>query len=528
MEKRLKLYYTSDTHGHIFPVDYAANVPAACGVLSFAERVKKDGNTLVLDGGDTLQGTPFSQCYQDRTLAGDCLEDGCHPIAAAFNSAGYDYITLGNHDFNYGYDALRDYLTALDARCLCANVEDLRGELGILPEIVHILENGLRVGITGIVTDYVTVWEQPENLKDIRITDAFTAASRAYERLHGRCDICICIYHGGFERDLKDGRLLSETGENIGWKLCSELPFDVVLTGHQHMAVEGVWINGTFGVQCPDGAREYALLEIGTPARPGIDSAEPIKTKSAGAKRLHVSSSLQPVGDCYPEQPYRLLLPFEEQVQRWLDLPVGQLEASILPEEKLAAALCGSRVAALFNQVQMAVTGADISCTSLGNGPVGLATPVTMRGISSACLFANTLVVVEVDEAVIRSSLERCAAYFTLEDGRPAVSEAFLKPKVEHYNYDFYAGISYTFDLRKPTGKRVVNLTLADGTPLGQGSYRLCTSNYRATGTGGYEALGRCPVLWRGSVEVPELTARYISANSPLALPEAGCFQVLF
>lgn len=506
MNGSVKLYYTSDTHGHIFPVDYGAGVPADCGILNLACDMEKDGNTLVLDGGDTLQGTPFSQYYLEHPE-----EASCHPIAAAFNGAGYDYVTLGNHDFNFGYDVLRDYLHALNARCLCANVEDVRGELGILRETVHTLENGLRIGITGIVTDYVNVWEQPENLAGLRITDAFTAAEQAYRRLRPLCDVCVCIYHGGFERDLEDGSCLSDSGENIGWKLCSELGYDLVLTGHQHMAVEGVEIEGTYALQCPAGAGQYAKLKV--------------RVENGG---VSVKSQLLPVGKTHAGEPYGTLLPFEETVQHWLDLPVGRIAGSIPAEEKLEAAIYGSRVAALFNQVQLEATGADISCTSLGNAPVGLANPVTMRGICGAYLFANTLVVLEVDQRVIRESLERCASYFTLTDGEPAVSREFLKPKIEHYNYDFYAGISYEFDLRRPVGQRVVGLSLKDGSPLGEGKLRLCTSNYRATGTGGYDSLLRCPVLWRGKVEMPELTARYIRRHTPLELPAKGGFRVIW
>ena len=215
-------------------------------------------------------------------------------------------------------------------------------------------------------------------------------------------------------------------------------------------------------------------------------------------------------------------------MQNWLDEPIGTLESPILPEEKLAAALHGSQVAALFNQVQLDATGADVSCTSLGNDPVGLASPVTMRGVTAAYLFANTLVTLEVTEEVIRRCLERCAAYFELENGQPKVSAAFLQPKVEHYNYDFFAGLDYTFDLRRPVGQRVVHLARLNGEPLGPGPLRLCTSNYRATGTGGYEVLRDCPVLWRGSVELPDMVARYIRDHSPVGTLNNASFRVIW
>ena len=506
MEKTFQIYFTSDTHGHIFPVNYASNRPEASGLLALAAQIEKDGDTLVLDGGDSLQGTPLTQYYLEHRGEWDI-----HPVAAAFNALGLDYFTLGNHDFNFGYEALRDYLRAMEGTCLCANVEDLGGELPIRPWTVHTLSNGLRIGLTGVVTDFVNIWEQPQNLERLRITDAFQAAQAACAALRGQCDVCVCIYHGGFEEDLESGRVLSDSGENIACRIARELDFDLLLTGHQHMAVAGVGLSGTYAVQPPANAGQFLHL-----------------TGRWDGQESRFSSRLRPVGRQHPEEPFRTLLPLERAAQKWLDQPIGALAQAIPPEGKLEAALRGSQVAALFNQVQLEETGADFSCTSLGNDPVGLTSPVTMRGVTAAYLFANTLVVLEVTEEVLRQTLERCAAYFTLVDGRPQISEEFLLPKVEHYNYDFYAGLSYTFDLRRPVGSRVVRLTKLDGSPLGDGTFRLCTSNYRATGTGGYEILRECPVLWRGGIEMPDLTARYIRTHSPVPPLHNGEMQVVW
>ena len=113
-------------------------------------------------------------------------------------------------------------------------------------------------------------------------------------------------------------------------------------------------------------------------------------------------------------------------------------------------------------------------------------------------------------------------------DGKPEISQEFLQPKVEHYNYDFFAGLSYTFDLRRPVGDRVVALTLADGSPLGDKTYRLCTNNYRSTGTGGYEFFRNCPVLWTGQDEIPELVIRYIQSKDVVSIPQNGQIQVIW
>lgn len=66
MKKEFSIYYTSDTHGHIFPVSYASGQPEASGLLNMAAGIRKDGNTLVLDGGDSLQGTPLTGYYLEH------------------------------------------------------------------------------------------------------------------------------------------------------------------------------------------------------------------------------------------------------------------------------------------------------------------------------------------------------------------------------------------------------------------------------------------------------------------------------
>ncbi len=50
----------------------------------------------------------------------------------------------------------------LNAVCLCANADDLKGDTGITSSYIFTLENGLRLGVAGIVTDYVNVWEKPK------------------------------------------------------------------------------------------------------------------------------------------------------------------------------------------------------------------------------------------------------------------------------------------------------------------------------------------------------------------------------
>ena len=78
---------------------------------------------------------------------------------------------------------------------------------------------------------------------------------------------------------------------------------------------------------------------------------------------------------------------------QWTRLKSLELVEAIAPEEKMDAALYGSRIAAIFNQVQLEFSGADFSCTSLGNDPLGLDKKITIRDICRIYTFSNTVLV---------------------------------------------------------------------------------------------------------------------------------------
>lgn len=535
MTKKFDIYFTSDCHGKIMPVDYASGERKACGLLNLSEQIEKSGNTLVLDGGDNLQGTPLMTYYLEHASS-----FSFHPCAEGFNACGLDAYTLGNHDFNFDYDAISAFAGAMKADLICANVEDLGGKLSIKKWEIRTLENGLRIGLTGAVTGHVNVWEKKEHLKKLRVTDPVSALKEALDEMKDLCDVTVCIYHGGYEEAM-DGshKLLSDSTENQACRIARETSFDILLTGHQHMAVEGLDLYGTWTVQPPANAEKFIHL-CGE-----VD----------GKGTVSVTSKLLPVGDQTRRDIYEKLLPLEDPTEEWLDQPIGSFEEELTPESKLDCALYGSRVARFFNAVQLfSINGrgdlmddgqshgdrgkgedpsriyADISAVSLGNQPIGFPKEVSIRDVYTAYPFANNTVVKRISGADLREALERCATYLDLDsEGRPYISDVFMKPKVEHYNYDFYAGIDYAFDLRKPRGERVVRLCRLDGSPIAkEDQLNLVTSDYRATGTGGYEMIGRCPTVYTGADNVQDLIIDYIRNHKPVQIMDNVRFQVIY
>ena len=504
MERTLNIYFTSDTHGYFAPVDYAAAAPAPTGLANCAANFVRDGNSLIIDGGDVLQGSPFTYWLQQRAS-----KDGTFVPAKLMNLAGYQFVTLGNHDFNYGRKILERYLDGLNARCLCANVHGL-------PQVertaVVTLENGLRVGLTGVTTSFIPVWEKPEHLTGIKVTDAVDAAREALKELRAAgAELTVCIYHGGFENDISTGRPLSDTTENQAWRMCQELDFDVLLTGHQHMTLPAAHIRKTWTCQPPDKARSYIRMEV-TVRDDGSVSAE---------------SALLPAGDLTEPGMAAFLVKMHDTVSHWLDLPVGSLDTALMPADHLFMAVHGSLIANFFNQVQLDASGADLSATCLGNEVRGFKRSVSIRDIVATYIYPNTLSTIRVNREILRRALERSAEYFDLdESGTLRVSDSFLRPKEEHYNFDYIAGVEVDIDISRPRGQRVLSIRRHGKELPPDESLTLCLNNYRAAGSGGYEFYAECETLNDTPVEVVELIMDYITKHRKITVDKTRWLTV--
>ena len=502
MRRSMTICFTSDIHGYFSNLDYASGKRIPSGYVNCMHSFPHDGNTLILDGGDTLQGSPFTYWLYSGGEAHPCVP------AKLMNLAGVQFVTLGNHDFNYGVKPLREYLAALDAVCLCANVEGI-------PEVrktaLVTLENGLRVGLTGITTPYLPHWERPENLTGIRVLDSVSAAREALGELKAQgAEITVCIAHCGFERDPVTGAPLSNPAENQGYRICRELDFDILLTGHQHQARAGIDLCGTHTCQVADRARHYARLEV--------------TRESSG--ETSVQSRIVEAGDIPCPAALEYLAPLERENARFLDTPLGTLDRPLPPRDRLSMALRGSDIANFINQVQLEASGADISVTALGNTVKGFQQRVTVRDIAASYEFPNTLKTIPVTRTELKAALERCAEYFDTRDGL-RISEAFLLPAPQHFNYDFYSGIEVTMDLRCPLGERVVSIRYG-GQELPSGKeLRLCLNNYRATGAGGYPLYAGRPVLREEPTEIAQLIMDYVRCHGEITVDPTQWLHVL-
>ena len=353
---------------------------------------------------------------------------------------------------------------------------------------------------------------QPHQLPGIKVTDAVDAAREALKELQAAgAELTVCIYHGGFENDISTGRPLSDTAENQAWRMCQELDFDVLLTGHQHMTLPAAHIRKTWTCQPPDKARSYIRMEVTV----------------RDDRSVSAESALLPAGDRTEPGMAAFLTEMHDTVSHWLDLPVGSLDTALIPGDHLFMAVHGSLIANFFNQVQLAASGADLSATCLGNEVRGFERSVSIRDIVATYIYPNTLCTIRVNREILRRALERSAEYFNLdESGTLRVSDSFLRPKEEHYNFDYIAGVEVDIDISRPRGQRVLSIRRHGKELPPDESLTLCLNNYRAAGSGGYEFYAECETLNDTPVEVVELIMDYITKHRKITVDKTRWLTV--
>ena len=106
--------------------------------------------------------------------------------------------------------------------------------------------------------------------------------------------------------------------------------------------------------------------------------------------------------------------------------------------------------------------------------------------------------------------MERSAEYFAYDaEGKLTISDSFLSPKVEHYNYDYFAGVDYEIDPSKPLGSRMVRLEYEGKQVTPEQEFTLCLNNYRASSAGEYPMYKECEIVKEINIEMVELLMEY-------------------
>ncbi len=222
-ETLITILHTNDTHSQIDPMpENDRQNPGAGGVArraTLVKRIRKENpNTLLIDAGDQFQGTPYFNFFRGEVEY------------KAMSMIGYDAVTLGNHEFDNGVDALAAAMKFANFDFVSANY-DVRGtplEPRVKPYITRVL-GGVRVGLFGLGVSPQNLIT-PENFKGVNFIDPIKAAEETVRTLRQkeRCTLVIAMTHLGYFANPREG----EVGD-------AQIPekvdgIDFIAGGHTH------------------------------------------------------------------------------------------------------------------------------------------------------------------------------------------------------------------------------------------------------------------------------------------------------
>lgn len=547
---KLTIMGTTDLHGCVFNWDYfknaeytdsAANDIGLAKVATLVEAVREQRgreNTLMVDAGDTIQGTPLAYYYAriDPITSGHV-----HPMAAAMNHIGYDAAALGNHEFNYGIPLLRAFAEQLDFPLLGANaLDDATGLPAFAPYVIKTVkvngEQPIRVGILGLTNPGIAIWDKANVDGKMSFPGLVEQAKIWVPRMRAfGVDVVVVAAHSGATTSSSYGDALPFP-ENAATLVAQQVPgIDAILVGHAHQEIpERRVVNETT-------RREVVLTE---PLRWGMRLSLIDLTLVKVAGRWAVQSIGASVlnSNTVGEDPHvkKLLTADHDTVVAYVNAVIGSCTAAM----SCATARYEDTAALDFiNLVQGQAVRAAIAGTPAAALPIlSIAAPfykdanipagdVSVRDVAGLYIYDNTLVGITFTGAQVKAYLETSAVYFKQVSGTGPFTPDQLTNAVTavapngtpDYNYDVMGGLDaplkYDIDVAQAPGARIANLTYA-GAPIDPAAqFVVAINNYRQSGGGGFPAVTTAPVVYNAQAEIRQLIIDWVTSAKVIDPP---------
>ena len=558
MAVKLRLLATSDLHMFVYDFDYYAgrqdNTVGLGKVATLLRQARGEArNSLLFDNGDILQGNPLGDFM---ALPGAVRAD--HPMIRAMNRLGYDAATFGNHEFNYGLDVLGEALGSACFPFVCANIETVEGGRWAPPTTVlqrEVIDEAglpqtLRIGVIGLVTPQIMVWDKARLQAHIRTIDIVEAARRHLPALRAASDLVVALSHSG----ISDAP--HEPGaENASLPLAALPEIDVVISGHAHRVFPGPDYAGLADVDAVRGtlAGKPAVMPGFWGSHLGV--VDLTLRRDGGGWRIadfavevlpicrREGARAVPLADNDPRV-LTAVAPEHRATLRWMEQPVGH---TTRPIDSFFALVGGDVSLPLVNAAQLWYARPLLEATRFAALPVLSAAspfksggqganayvdipagPLTMRAIASLYMFANTLCAVRVTGHVLREWLERACVVFNRIDLGGVVPQKLRADGVPSYMFDVISGLTYTIDptqparydldgqLCAPASHRIVDLR-HQGRPVDPAQdFIVVTNNYRADGGGHFPGTGAGRIVLAAPDLTRDVLVRYVTRHTPL------------
>lgn len=488
---RISVVGTSDLHGSIYPLDYNTGAASNIGLARVSTYVNNlraaNPNTMLIDNGDTIQGTPLVYYYNMIDTKAE------YPMMKVMGAMKYDTWTLGNHEFNYGLDTLNRVIA--DAKkegitVLSANTYNTKDNTSFVNPyyIKSFTVNGkiIKVGILGLTTKTIPSWEDPAHYAGLQFNDLVTEAKKWVPIVKAAgADVVIVSAHSGTSSP-------SDTiPENQADAIAQQVSgIDAILAGHGHTGK-------TYTFKNPDGKTVTVVEPKNTD---GIFSQIDInidgngKLVSINAANVDITKDTTIVAD-----PAILAIakPYQDATLAYTNTVIGKATDVFEGTKQLVEP---STIMELVNKVQMNAASSQLSIaaplSATAKVPQG---DIKRQDIMGVYVYENFLYGVNMTGKQLKNWMEWSVRYYKQVSNStdPILKDTVLN--IADYNLDQLYGATYDVDLTQPaatvdakglvvSGNRIKNLKVNGVLVKDTDVFKVAINNYRYNGGGGFMA----------------------------------------
>ncbi|MCL1912296.1 MAG: bifunctional metallophosphatase/5'-nucleotidase [Eubacteriaceae bacterium] len=482
-EDMLIILHTNDVHGNALedlePEEGSGTIGYAKIAKIKSELEALGASVLLLDAGDASQGTSLVNLDYGKS-AFDIMD-----------AVGYDAISPGNHEFDWGSDNLQQLAEGASFPVLSANiVRRTGGDLVFDANKIFEMPNGMQVGVFGLTTPETLTKAHPDKVRDIDFLmgeELYAAAQAQVDELKGAgATVIVCLSHLGMDGESEPNRSIDLVGKVTG--------IDILIDGHSHTLLEsgqeenGVLIASTgslfknIGIVTYDGTKASATVYNGVDAKIAGTVDEKIAGVFASTEvDVAVGKIVSDINDTVMEQLSAVFATTDVDLDGERDPGVRTQETNL--GDFAADAILWAAKQAVGDQVVAAVTNGGGIRTSIPAGPI------SMNDMKTVFPFGNQVTVLTITGAELLEALEAATCTTPEAIGAfPQVAgiEFTIDTSVEYAEGEEYPESTY-FKPANP-GSRVTIATVG-GKPFDlNAEYVIASNDFTAAGGDTYYA----------------------------------------
>ena len=482
MAGKTVILHTNDVHGAIEGYAYITALKA--------DYEAKGAEVILVDAGDYSQG----EVYVSDTKGLDAVE--------MMNVTGYDVVTLGNHEFDYGYAQLKENMTKADFKILCANVYGEDGTPIFDANYTYTTKSGVKIGFFGMETPEAQTKANPALIKGLKFdTDLKAVAEKQLEALKDD-DVVIALSHLGVDDSSKPYTSYDLYNAAKG--------IDFIIDGHSH----SVMIKGKNGEPIQSTGTKFANIGVIVidDASKKIESNSLYEIKEDTAKDAAVAAAAQKIIDRIDKE-YGAVFAKSKVELNGAKAPNGNRDGETNNGDLITDAMLWK---VMQNKEGLTVNEDHVVAITNGGGiraaiKVG---DVTKKDIKTVLPFGNTIEVIYVTGNELLEALE--ASTFCV----PESIGGF--PQVSGISYTISTGAVYdanaetypasTYYGPKSINRVTINSINGKDFKLGD-TYAVVTNNFSAAGGDTYYAFKAATAKFDTGVPLDEAVMDYITTE---------------